>query len=243
MDTLYYLIQNTLPVAVPLLLVALGGMFSERSGVINIALEGIMLVGAYLGCLFVYFLQGMGMNPQLLLILAMIIAAVSGLLFSLLLSFAAINMKADQTITGTSLNMMVPAAVLLFSKMFFNSDGVTTSLNFYIRNVPTLGSIPVIGKMFFQNTYITVYIGLLLLVISTIVLYKTKFGLRLRSCGEHPHAADSVGINVYRIRYAVVRCSIAFYNGIIGINLHLIFGSSDHHIRRDNNSFCIIGEG
>ena len=97
METLYYLIQNTLPVAVPLLLVALGGMFSERSGVINIALEGIMLFGAYFGCLFVYFVQGTHMNAQLILILAMLVSL--DRLNLLLLSFAAINMKADQTIT------------------------------------------------------------------------------------------------------------------------------------------------
>ena len=111
MDTVFYLIQGTLPVAIPLLLVALGGMFSERSGVINIGLEGIMLSGAFLGCLFVYFVQGTGMSPQLILILAMIIAAAAGAIYSALLSFAAINMKADQTIVGTALNMLIPAAI------------------------------------------------------------------------------------------------------------------------------------
>ncbi|NLY17485.1 MAG: ABC transporter permease [Clostridiaceae bacterium] len=211
MDTLYYLIQNTLPVAIPLLLVALGGMFSERSGVINIALEGIMLFGAFFGCLFVYFIEGTGMNPQTILLLAMLVAAVSGLVYSFLLSFAAINMKADQTITGTAMNMLVPAAILLFSKMNFNSDGVTTNTNFYIREVPVLGRVPVIGKLFFQNTYITVYIGFFLLAVSTIIFYTTRFGLRLRACGEHPHAADSVGINVYLMRYAGVSIS-----GILG---------------------------
>ena len=124
MDVIFYLIQNTLPVAIPLLLVALGGMFSERSGVINIALEGIMLFGAFFGCLFVYFVQGTGLNPQVILLLAMLVAALAGIIFSLLLSFAAVSMKADQTITGTALNMIVPAMVLLFSKMSFNSDGI-----------------------------------------------------------------------------------------------------------------------
>lgn len=211
MDTLYYLIQNTLPVAIPLLLVALGGMFSERSGVINIALEGIMLFGAFFGCLFVYFVQGTQMDPQLVLILGMLVAAISGFIYSLLLSFAAVNMKADQTISGTSLNMLIPAAILLFSKMYFNSDGVTTNIKFYLREIPILSEIPVLGKLFFQNTYITVYLGLVLYIISTILLYKTKFGLRLRSCGEHPHAADSVGINVHIMRYAGVSIS-----GILG---------------------------
>lgn len=211
MDTIYYLIQNTLPVAIPLLLVALGGMFSERSGIINIALEGIMMFGALFGCLFVYLVQGNSMGPQLILLLGMAVAAVAGFIYSLLLSFAAVNMKADQTITGTALNMLVPAAMLLFAKMYFNSDGITTDVDFYITGIPALKDIPLLGRMFFQNTYITVYIGLFLLLIATIIFYRTKFGLRLRACGEHPQAADSVGINVYVMRYAGVSIS-----GILG---------------------------
>ena len=211
MDTVYYLIQNMLPVGIPLLLVALGGMFSERSGVVNIALEGIMLFGAFFGALFVYFVQRSGMNPQAILLLGMLVAAISGLIYSLLLSFAAVTMKANQVITGTSLNMLIPAVILLFSKMFFNSDGITTNMNFYIREVPILGKIPIIGPMLFQRTYLTVIIGFIFLAASIILLYKTKFGLRLMACGEHPHAADSVGINVYKMRYAGVSLS-----GILG---------------------------
>lgn len=211
MDIVYYLVQNTLPVAVALLLVALGGMFSERSGVINIALEGIMLCGAFSGCLFVYFIEKSSLSAQLIFLLGMLVAAVAGFIFSLLLFWAAVHMKADQTIVGTALNMLVPASVLLFSKMFFMSDGVTTNTRFYIREVKGLSEIPVIGKLFFQNTYLSLYIGVAILVVSTIVFYKTRFGLRLRACGEHPHAADSVGVNVYRMRYAGVSIS-----GILG---------------------------
>lgn len=211
MDTVYYLIQNMLPVGIPLLLVALGGMFSERSGVVNIALEGIMLFGAFFGAIFVYFVQKSGLNPQTILLLGMIVAAIAGLIYSLLLSFASVTMKANQVITGTSLNMLIPAVILLFSKMFFNSDGITTNMNFYIREIPVLGKLPVIGPMFFQRTYLTVMIGFVFLVISIILLYKTRFGLRLMACGEHPHAADSVGINVYKMRYAGVSLS-----GILG---------------------------
>ena len=215
MDTVFYLIQNMLPVAIPLLLVALGGMFSETSGVINIALEGIMLFGAYFGALFVYLIQDTGLAPQTILLLGMIVAALAGIIYSLLLSFAAVTMKADQTIVGTSLNMLIPAAILLFSKMFFNSDGVNTSVSFYIQKIPILGDIPIIGRMFFQRTYLTVIIGLIFLVIAVIVFYKTRFGLRLRACGEHPHAADSVGINVSRMRYAGVSMS-GFLGGMGG---------------------------
>lgn len=201
MDTLNYLVQNMLPVAIPLLLVALGGMFSEVGGVINLALEGIMLFGAFFGALFVYFIQDTGMNPQIILLLGMLVAALAGIIYSLLLSFAAITMKANQTIAGTALNMLIPAVVLLISKMFFGSDGITTNVNFYIRKVPVLGDIPILGPLFFQQTYLTVTIGLVLLVMSFIIFYKTRFGLRLRACGEHPHAADSVGINVTKMRY------------------------------------------
>ena len=123
-------------------------------------------------------------------------------------------MKADQTIVGTALNMMVPAAVLLFSKMYFMSDGVTTSTRFYIKEVKGLSKIPGIGDLFFRNTYL-IYIGTVLLIILTIVFYKTRFGLRLRACGEHPQAADSVGINVYKMRYAGV-CISGVLGGIGG---------------------------
>lgn len=211
MDTIIYLVQNMLPVAIPLLLVALGGMFSERSGIINIGLEGIMLFGAFFGCLSVVFIQGMGIHPQAVLLIAMLIAAITGVIYSMLLSFASVNMKANQTIAGTAMNMLIPGVILLFSKMNFNSDGITTNVNFYIREVPFFGKIPLIGDLFFKNTYLTVFIGFLFMVISAIVFYKTKFGLRLRACGEHPHAADSVGINVYHMRHAGVAIS-----GVLG---------------------------
>jgi general nucleoside transport system permease protein len=215
MGNVYYLIQNMLPVAIPLLLVALGGMFSERSGVINIALEGIMLFGAFFGCLTVLAIQSTDINAQVILMIGMLIAGIAGILYSMLLSFAAVNMKADQTISGTALNMLIPAVILLFSKMRFNSDGVTTNIKFYINEVPGLSKIPVLGDIFFKNTYITVYIGFLFLIIATVIFYKSKFGLRLRACGEHPHAADSVGINVYRMRHYGVGLS-GFLGGIGG---------------------------
>ena len=154
-------------------------------------------------------------NVQVVLLLGTVVAAIGGMLFSLLLSFAAINMKADQTITGTAMNMFVPALVLLLCKMTFNSDGVTTSLKFYIKEVEGLSNIPLIGDLFFKNTYMTVYIGLVIIAVLTVVYYKTSFGLRLRACGEHPQAADSVGINVHVMRYAGVTIS-GFLAGVGG---------------------------
>ncbi len=215
MDVVYYLIQSMLPVAIPLMLVALGGMFSERSGVVNIALEGIMLCGAFFGALYIVGVQDSSVNPQLLLIIGMLIAGISGIVYSMFLAYAAVNMKANQVISGTALNLLIPAVILLFSKMSFNSDGITTDINLYIRKVPVLSEIPVLGDLFFQDTYLSVYIGFALLIVATILLYKTKFGLRLRACGEHPHAADSVGINVYKMRYFGVALS-GLFGGIGG---------------------------
>ena len=230
MDVLIYIIQNALPVMIPLLLVALGGMFSERSGVINIALEGIMLIGAFIGTLAVYFVQGSGMDPQVILLIGMLAAAVAGIVYSLLLGVAAIHLKADQTISGTALNMFAPALMLLVCKMAFMSDGVTTSVAFYIQKIPVLGDIPLIGELFFQKTYLTVIIGILILVVATIFFYKTKLGLRLRACGEHPQAADSVGINVYKMRYAGVMLS-GFLGGIGGFfyAVSIMDGNSNGH--------------
>ena len=230
MDVLVYLIQNTLPVMIPLLLVALGGMFSERSGVINIALEGIMLIGAFIGTLCVFFVQGTGLDPQVILLIGMLAAAVAGIVYSLLLGVAAIHLKADQTISGTALNMFAPAIMLLVCKMAFMSDGVTTSVAFYIQKIPVLGDIPLIGELFFQKTYATVGIGIFILVVSTIFLYKTKLGLRLRACGEHPQAADSVGINVYKMRYLGV-CLSGFLGGVGGFfyAVSIMDGNSNGH--------------
>ena len=211
MEILIYLIQCTLPVAVPLLLAALGGMFSEKSGVVNIALEGIMLFGAFLGTLVVYGVQGRGWNAQVILLLGMLVAALAGALYSLLLAVIAVSFRANQTIAGTALNMLAPAVMLLCCKLLFDSDGIDTEVSFFIREVPVLSKLPVLGELFFTKTYSTVYIGLLVLVVAAVVYYKTRFGLRLRACGEHPQAAASVGIHVYRMRYAGVLIS-----GVLG---------------------------
>ena len=217
METIYFIFQQTMIFTIPLLIVALGGMFSERSGVVNIALEGIMTMGAFCSILFIHFLQG-SMSGQPLLLLAIGVAAVSGMLFSLFHAYASINMKADQVISGTALNMFAPAFAIFVARLVTPNKTQQVQFNntFFIRKVPVLGDIPVIGPLLFQNAYITTYLGILILIVSVIVLYKTRFGLRLRACGEHPHAADSVGINVYKIRYAGVMISGAL-GGIGGL--------------------------
>ena len=216
MDSIFFLVQQTMFFSIPLLVVALGGMFSERSGVVNIALEGIMVIGAFTSIFAVSVLQNT-MSGQLLLIIAILIAAAAGMVFSIFHAFAAINLRADQVISGTALNIFAPAFAVFVARMVQNTAAVNFNNTFRIDSVPLLGSIPFIGPLFFQNTYITTYLGFIILVISAVVLYKTKFGLRLRSCGEHPQAADSVGINVYKIRYAGVLISgaLAGLGGLI----------------------------
>ena len=191
-------------------------MFSERSGVINIALEGIMVMGAFISIGFINVFQDR-LSGQGLFLLAFLVAAVAGALFSLLHAFASVNLKADQTISGTALNMFAPAFALFMARMVQGKSQVPFTDTFHIEKVPVLGDIPVIGPMFFQNCYLSTYIGILIFIAASVLISRTRFGLRLRACGEHPQAADSVGINVYKIRYAGVLISgvLAGVGGLI----------------------------
>ncbi len=203
MNTLYFIAQQTMYFAIPLLIVALGGMFSERSGIVNIALEGIMVIGAFAGIAFINVFQK-SMSGQGLLLLSLLVAGITGGVFSVFHAFAAIRLRADQTISGTALNMFAPAFAIFTARMVQGVQQIQFSDTFYISKVPFLGDIPFVGPILFRNCYITTYVGLFIALLSWIVINHTRFGLRLRSCGEHPQAADSVGINVYRIRYSGV---------------------------------------
>ncbi len=207
MDTVFFLFQQMM-FFVPLLIVALGGMFSERSGVVNIALEGIMVMGAFASIFFLNKTQAF-MSGQGQLALAIVIAAAAGMAFSFFHAYAAISLRSDQTISGTALNMFAPAFSIYMARTL-QPNGVQQiqfTNTFFIQKVPVLGDIPILGPLLFRNCYLTTYVGLLILAVAAFTLYKTRFGLRLRSCGEHPQAADSVGINVYKIRYAGVLIS------------------------------------
>lgn len=217
-----FLIQQTLLYAVPLMIVALAGVFAERSGIINLALEGIMIFGAFVGVLFIRSMQsiplftqaaqqGNWLTLQGLELLAMLVSALLGAIFSLLLSFASVNLKADQTIGGTALNMMAPALVLFLIRIIANQNTLqmTTgdAASWFMIKKSTFGidrrtDIGFLGETFLNKVYLATYICVLTFIILSIVLYKTRFGLRLRSCGENPQAADSLGINVYKMRYA-----------------------------------------
>ena len=212
------ILGSTIIFAIPLMLVALGGMFSERSGVINIALEGIMIIGALIGCLVLrtFNLSGFGpAHPIIAMLITIGISALAGAVFSLLLAFATINLKADQTIGGTALNMLAPAFAVVLSWAIQGQGNTVINIPTWIRMTEsTFGLAEGTGfwhNLIFKSLYLTTPIALVILLISIIILYKTKFGLRLRACGEHPQAAASVGINVYKMRYAGVIIS-----GILG---------------------------
>ncbi|MCL1913807.1 MAG: ABC transporter permease [Eubacteriaceae bacterium] len=206
MSVIYFLVQQTMFFSIPLLIVALGGLFSERSGVVNIALEGIMVIGAFAGILFISLVQP-ALPGQPVLILAIVLSMLVGGIVSIAHAYAAIHMKADQVISGTAINMFAPAFAIYTARMIRTVQQIPFVNQFRIPSVPILGKMPILGQLFFTNTYITTFIGFGILALSWVLLYKTKFGLRLRACGEHPQAAESVGINVYKMRYIGVAIS------------------------------------
>lgn len=169
-----------------------------------------MTMGAFTGILFLNMTGGR-MSGQTQLFLAILISAATGAAFAFFHAYAAINMKADQTISGTALNMFAPAFAIFVARVIQGVQQIQFNNTFRIESVPVLGRIPFLGPLLFQNTYVTTYLGILILIVSTVVLYRTRFGLRLRSCGEHPQAADAAGINVYRMQYAGVLIS-----GVLG---------------------------
>ena len=217
-----FLIQQTLLYAVPLMIVALAGVFAERSGIINLALEGIMIFGAFIGVLFVRLMQnldvftnavraGNWLTLQGLELGAMLVAAILGAVFSLLLSFASINLKADQTIGGTALNLMAPALVLFLIRILANQNTLEMlrgdAATWFMIKKSTFGVDKSVdwgffGETFLNKVYLATYLCILIFVVLSVLLYKTRFGLRLRACGENPQAAASLGINVFKMRYA-----------------------------------------
>ena len=217
MTNLILILQKTMIYATPLLIVALAGCFSERSGIINLALEGEMIFGAFIGALCVNAWQVAGTfvdNQQLMFVLALLISGVAGALFSLLLSFAAIKLKVDQTIAGTALNMLAPAIFLTVCLVFFNQEKLVMNPmpNYVILHK---GDMNPLYEIFCNKAYISTYIIFGLFVVLSIWLYKSNIGTHLRACGEHPQAADSVGINVYKMRFLGTTIS-GFLAGIGG---------------------------
>ena len=206
------LIQYMLIFASVLMLVVLGGCFSEHSGVINIGLEGIMVFGALGGALMMKWLP-VGASALAVISLSILAAVIFGMLYSLLLAVAAINFSADQTLVGTAMNLMGTALATVIVKAMntaANPDNVSSTIQYINAKKAFLVNI---GSFEF-NWFML--LALILLIASYVVLNKTRFGLRLQACGEHPQAADSVGINVYKMRYAGVLIS-GLLGGIGGL--------------------------
>lgn len=213
---MWEIVSNIFPYAVaytiPLLAAALGGFFSERGGVVNIALEGLMVIGNFVAAVTISKLQP-SMGPAAIWI-GLLMAAAAGVAFSALHAFASISLCANQVISGTAINMVATALTVFLARTMTGSGNVHITLGFIPFDVPLLSSIPILGPLFFTKTYATTWLILAILGLSWFVMYKTRFGLRLRACGEHPQTADAAGINVYRMRYAGVLIS----GGLAGLS-------------------------
>ena len=197
---MFLLLKYTLLYTVVLMLVALGGMFSERSGIINIALEGIMVIGGLAGVIAIQMMPA-GSGAAMIVLVSILAAAIAGMVYAALLAFASINLNADQTIGGTALNMLATALAMVIAK---GVNGSASAKLDYSNRAFVFDIGPLTVNVF-------LFVGIAILLLSYFVLYKTRLGLRLRACGEHPPAADSVGINVYKMRYLGVLIS-----GVLG---------------------------
>jgi len=206
---MWKIIISIVPLAIaytaPLLVIALGGMFSERSGIVNIGLEGLMGVGAFTAALVIS--KGTGTMGDSIVYIGLLAAALAGGIFSLLHAFASVTMKSDQVVSGTAINILSAAITVYLARSLTGSANIQIISGFIKRDVPVLSSVPIIGPLFFGNAYITTLIVFIIVMISWYMLYRRPFGLRLRACGENPQAADSLGINVLRMRYIGVALS------------------------------------
>ena len=204
------LVSSMLIYAAPLVFTSIGGAFSEHSGVVNVGLEGIMVMGAFSGVVFnLTFESTFGsLTPWL----ALLVGGIVGLIHAV----ATINFRADHVVSGTVLNLMAPALAIFLVKALYGkgqTDNIRVSFGKF--NFPILSDIPVIGDIFFKHTSLMGYLAVGFAFVAWFIMFKTKFGLRLRSVGEHPQAADTLGINVYLMRYWGVIIS-GFLGGVGG---------------------------
>ena len=231
---LQLVISSTLVYSAPLIFTALGGTFSERAGVVNVGLEGTMIMGAFAGVVFNLTFAGQfgGLTPWL----GLLAGAVIGLIFSLLHAVATVTLRADHIVSGTVMNLMAPALGIYLIKLMYGK-GQTSMIaeNFGYWNVPVLSKIPVIGTIFFTKTSSTAWVAIIIAFVASWVLFKTRFGLRLRSVGENPQAADTLGLNVYALRYTGVLIS-----GVLGGIGGALFAQS---IAGNFSASTIVGQG
>jgi general nucleoside transport system permease protein len=208
-ELLAQVIPPALFFSAPLIFTALGGVFSERSGVVNIGLEGLMVMGAFVGIVFnLTFADVLGpWTPWVSILVAMVVSAI----FSVIHAVAAVSFRADQVVSGVAINFLALGLGIFLTKQFYGkgqTDMVTQP--FYTTDVWLLSDIPVLGPIFFEGIYVISYISIILALVCWYIMYKTPFGLRLRAVGEHPMAADTNGISVTKMRYVAVIISGAF---------------------------------
>lgn len=218
MDLLFSLIQDTYVSATVLLMVALGGLFAEKSGVTNIALEGIMLMGGFVGIGTLAIIETDAMPPQLLFLIAMAVGAISGGLYAMIHAYASIQLKANQIISATALNLFAPAFAIFVARILQNGGSqIQFDTRVRIQTIPILSDIPIIGPLLFERVFISFYIVIGLFFLARYILDKTQFGLRIRAMGENPHAADSLGVNIYKYRFIAVTISgmLAGMGGVV----------------------------
>lgn len=201
MSSLIGMLPSVLMIVSPILITACGGMICERSGVVNIALEGLMGIGAFAAAAF-HVLNEVALGGASVWI-ALLVGAICGMLMSLIHAFASISLNADQTISGTGINLIVNGITIFMAQILFNADR-TQPYQMGMKPIMSIGGI-----------YPTAFIALAVVLIVWFVMYKLPFGLRLRACGEHPQAAASVGIKVKKIRYIAVLTS-GFLGGLAG---------------------------
>ncbi|MGX7419679.1 ABC transporter permease [Carnobacterium gallinarum] len=206
-STASIVVSSALIYAAPLIFTALGGTFSERGGIVNVGLEGIMVMGAFSSIVFnLAFAEQLGSwTPWI----ALLVGGGIGVIFSLIHAVATVNLRANHIVSGTVVNMLAPALAVFLTRILFEGKGQTEIIqqNFGKSSVPLLKDIPIIGQIFFTNTSAMAFVAIFVSILAWILLFKTRFGLRLRSVGEHPQAADTLGINVYFMRYAGVMIS------------------------------------
>ncbi|WP_348658780.1 ABC transporter permease [Heyndrickxia faecalis] len=234
MTALEIIISASLLSAAPLIFTALGGVFSERSGVVNIGLEGLMIMGAFISIVFnLTFSHALGAwTPWIAVVVAMLV----GGLFALIHAAASISFRADQTVSGVAINFLALGVAMFLIKNIYGK-GQTNTISEYFQqvDVPGLSHIPGISKLFFQGITYPSYIAILIAILVWFILYKTPFGLRLRSVGEHPMAADTMGINVVKMRYFAV-----FLSGVFGGIGGAVYAQS---ITLNFSSSTISGQG
>ena len=186
------LLSASIRLSVPILLAALGGMYSERAGVVNIGLEGLMLIGAFAGVVGSYFSGSCWIGA--------LVAILSGILIAILFALITVKIKINQIVSGVAINLLAVGLTSFFFRALFGITTVPIIVKaFEPINIPVLSKIPIIGEILFNQT-ILVYIAFLLVPISSFILFRTSWGLNIRTVGEHPMAADTVGIPVDKVR-------------------------------------------